>query len=1001
MPGFLRSGISSPVLVGRSQETAALRTALAEARSGAGNVVLIEGQPGIGKSRLLDEVAATCDCIVVEGRCYEEDAAIPLAPLAGMLEAILALPDELATHDLVRARTAGLAVLLPDELQPGAAGLATDPQSNQRQVFEAMMGLLADIAMRRPVLVALEDLHWSGESTLAFVSFLARQVASHHIFVVGTCCLEDATAGLLSLLDQLRRRRLVQEIVLRPLSSADVYDLLRGIFATQQPIRPEFVDTVVRFSEGNPYYVEELLRTLVEYGDLCFDQATGVWERRDIAELRVPPSMREAVMQRAAQVSAPAREVLKIAAVVGKEFDFALLQALTDLDERDLVAALKELATAQLVFEHSADVFTFRHSLTREAVRETLLKREQRILHRLVAETVERTKREPADSLAATLAYHYYEGQNWRKAMTYAAEAGDRALALNATREALIQYNRAIDSAAHLDIEPPLDLLLRSAQVHETAGDFDRANSLLVMALKQALSSADLRGQWQAMLQLGFLWTARDYETSQTWFDRALGLAEDLDEPWALARNLNRIGNVHLNRDRPDRALPYHRRALPIFQELDDLSGQAETLELLAITHYNLADMLAGARFDEESLALARQIGDQRAAIHASIHLLLPARMETEVGPAVDVPRLEDLGQTALKTAREMDWLAGEAQALSLLGDLYGLWGRYDQALPMVHNALSLAVQAGQTAGMSASERVLGSILVDLLALDEAGDRLRRALALAYEAGAHMFGHIAALGLASACIAAGSSAALVEAEELVSAAQNAHPLPHSRYSRQAALVRAELELAQGRPADALHTIDRLLATTNHLELQGLQAVPRLALVRGNALLGLGLSGDAETELQAARRGAVQQSRLPLLWRIEISLGRAHMAQRHKPEASQSFQRALALIDELARSVPDPAIGRQFQQRASSGIPTLPKLTARQTAKQAYGGLTRRERSVAALVAQGKSNREIAGALVISERTVEHHVANILGKLGFTARTQIAVWAVEIGLPSPS
>ena len=998
-----RNWATSRILVGRSHELDQLRAALAVARAGAGSTVLIAGQTGVGKSRLLAELSASCDCLVIEGRCYEEDAAIPLAPLAGMLRSLLALSDDAYVTDLVRARAADLAFLAPGwpHLSQTATSVALlDPQANQRRLFEALTDLLAELAARQPLLLALEDLHWSDESTLEFVGFLARQIASQRILVVGTYCPDEASAPLLKLLNQLRRRQLGQEIVLRPLTAADVSVLLRTIFAEPPAIRPEFIELVYGFSEGNPYYAEELLRTLMEAGDIYFDATNGMWERKNITELRVPRGIQETVQRRAAQVSTPAREALTLAAVSGKEFDFALLQQLTGLDEPALLAALKELVAADLIAETSADAFAFRHSLTRQAIRAMLLGRERQALHRRVGEALERIYAAEIDAHDAELAYHFYEGQLWQQAMVYAARAGDRAMALGATREALVHTSRVLACAAELGQPPPFELVLRSAQLHETVGDFDTANTLLAKALERAHAAGDLRVRWQAMLQLGFLWTSRDYETSQTWFGRALSLAQELDEPLALARTLNRIGNVYLNRDRPDHALAYHQQALTIFEAQDDQHGQAETLELLAVTHYNLADVLAGADFDERSLALAQQIGDQRAAFHASIHLLLPLRMETEVGPPVDPQRLEALGLAALHTAREMGWPGGEAQALSLLGDLYGLLGRYDLALPMLTGGLELATRDQQTAGMAAGERLLASILSDLLALDEARERLARAIVLADEAGARLFGNIAAQTLAAACIADGSQAALHEAATLLAAAKNADHLPQSRFSREAMLTQAELALATGQPAEALRAVDELLASTNHLQAAGLPAVPRLALLRGASLLALGQLTEAEAALQAARIGADQQNRRPLLWRVDVSLGRASLAARRRAEAERYFEQARTVIEALASSVPDQAVGQQFRRGALAKIPKIPAPTARQAAKKIYGGLTAREQSVAALVARGLSNREIGAALVISERTVEHHVANILGKLSFTSRAQIAVWAVEIRLATP-
>ncbi len=983
--------LTSPVLIGRALELDQLQRALAEATEGGGQCVLIAGDAGVGKSRLLAELRTTFDGLVLEGRCYEEDAAFPLTPLAGALRVGEA-------GRLVKAHAGDLVYLLPGLAQAATdlpPGPPADPEVTQRRLFEALANLFFDLAARQPLLLAVEDLHWSDESTLEFVRFLARRLAGHRVLLVGTYRRDEALSPLRTLLAQFNRERLVQEVVLHPLSHEEVDALLRAIFDIPQPIRLEFLDMVFAFSEGNPYYIEELLRALVESGDIY--QADGVWERKPIRELRVPRGVQDATLRRAESLSESARRVLTLAAVAGKQFDFTLLQQLTDMDEPALLGVLKELIAAQLIVETSADEFAFRHSLTREAVHSMLLKRERRDLHQQVAVTLERIYEAALDANAPALAYHFFEAQAWQQAMHYAVRAGERAQALYAPREALAQFTRALNCAGRLGIAPPFDLLFRRAKLHEIVGDFEAANADLVAALEQAQHTASRRDQWQALLGLGFLWTVRDYGRSTMWLERALDVSGELGDPLLQAQTLNRIGNVHLNRDQPDRALPYHQQALRIFEAAGDLRGQVETLELLAVTHYNLADVVEGAACDERSLELARRLDDRSGIFHASIHLLLPLRMDTEVGPPVEIERLAALGEAALRIAREMGWPGGEGQALSLLGELYGLLGHYDRALPYLRAALTLAGQLNQPAGMSAGERMLAWILMDLLAFDEATQRLERAIALAQEAGADLFGHIAALALASTHIALGSRADLQRAAALLEDVSSGDEPPRLRNAREAWLVRAELELAQGDAASALRRVEALISSTQHLDTYGLRGVPRLAKLQGDALLALGRPGAAESALGAAMDGAEAQSRRPLLWRTHISLGKAFLAQRHKADAERQFTSARALIEELAASVPDEPLRQDFRERALAMVPALPALTPRQAAKRAYGGLTERERGVAVLVAQGKSNREIAATLVISERTVERHVANILSKLGFTSRAQIAAWAVEKGL----
>jgi ATP/maltotriose-dependent transcriptional regulator MalT len=190
-------------------------------------------------------------------------------------------------------------------------------------------------------------------------------------------------------------------------------------------------------------------------------------------------------------------------------------------------------------------------------------------------------------------------------------------------------------------------------------------------------------------------------------------------------------------------------------------------------------------------------------------------------------------------------------------------------------------------------------------------------------------------------------------------------------------------------------LDRLIASTLNLSRE--RAIPCIWKSRGEALAALHQTAEAEATFQAARETASARGAIPLLWRIHVALGKLYQAQRRYDDAANAFSMARTIVAELATSIPDERLRDNFVQRANALMPAPAPLTPRRAAKAAFGGLTARECEVAALVGQGKSNREIANDLVISERTVEHHVTNILSKLGLNSRAQVAVWAVEKGL----
>jgi ATP/maltotriose-dependent transcriptional regulator MalT len=354
------------------------------------------------------------------------------------------------------------------------------------------------------------------------------------------------------------------------------------------------------------------------------------------------------------------------------------------------------------------------------------------------------------------------------------------------------------------------------------------------------------------------------------------------------------------------------------------------------------------------------------------------------------------LSEEALQVARGFNWDQGEARALIPGAISLGQAGDYGRALEWINRAKALTEALGHRESFARSQLTRGQILLGLLAVAEARQQFEAGLALAQELGSGFLTLSATAGLARASVLQGD---WVRAKELLDAWLPAE-FPDGRmtiHQRRLWGARAELELAQGNAGSALHIVERLLASTGDLAQRGPHAIPYLSGARAQALAALGHLEDAEAELQGTLPVANRQGQRPMLWRLHANLGKVYRTMGRRPEAEREFASARAIIQDLANTIPEGALRNNFLQSALATIPAPHVPTPRQVAKKEFGGLTAREREIAALIAQGKSNREIADELVISETTAERHVANILSKLAFNSRTQVAVWAVEKGL----
>ncbi len=396
MANLIHQPVVCPILIGRSAEMTALQESIEAAASGQGGVVLLSGEAGIGKSRLVAELQREASALAFQllgGQCFPNDRSCPYAPLLDLLHAFLAplSSSQIATALGPSARV--LLPLLPEQVRhlPELASLpplsSLDPEQEQRRLFAQLSEFFTRAASSRPVLLVVEDLHWSDESTLEFLLFFARRTAASRLLLLLTYREEEVGQSLRSFLAQLDRELLRQDIALVSLSRAHTETMLQTILPGAASLPAGMLDALYGLTEGNPFFLEEVLKTVLMAEELVKVDDGWHWVRA--GTWRIPRNLQDAVELRLARVSADARRVLQLAAVAGRRFDFALLQRITQHDEASLLELMKEVIAAQLVIEESAEQFAFRHALTQQAISGGLLARERRALHGTIARTLE------------------------------------------------------------------------------------------------------------------------------------------------------------------------------------------------------------------------------------------------------------------------------------------------------------------------------------------------------------------------------------------------------------------------------------------------------------------------------------------------------------------------------------------------------------------------------------------------------------------------------------
>jgi DNA-binding CsgD family transcriptional regulator len=988
-----------PTIVGRTTELAALQTILGEVETGHARVVLLSGEAGIGKSRLVAELEADArarEFLVLQGNCFHRDLTSPYAPLIDLVRTSVAHQPLEVREAIFRPFAQEFLPLLPDLVTPPPTPAAvpfSGPEQEQRRLFAALTAFLTKLAAEHPLLLIVEDIHWCDESSLEFLHYLLRHSISLPWLVLLTYRADEQHPALINWLAQQDRERRALEFSLSHLTRSDVDTMLSAMFDLDPLPHRSLLEMLYPLTEGNPFFVEEVLTALRAAGGIFY--AEGTWQSKALENVHIPRSIQAAVQQRSAHLSKAARAILTLAAVAGRRFDVDLLLQVTHQPEDRLLDCLRELLAAQLVVEESADRFAFRHALTREAIYADLLGRERKQLHRSIANTMERLYAPTLEVHLTDLAYHFSEAGIWEKAFEYARRAGEKALSFYAPRAAIDSFTRALTATYRLVLVPPPGLFLARGQAYELLGEFERARADYEVALQGSRSAGESRAEWEALLHLGMLWAGRDYERSGEYYRHAFELARTLDNPSITAHSLNRVGNWHLNVERPQEALAHHQQALRIFQELDDRPGIAETLDLLGMASYLGGDLPRGTEYYRQAVALFQELDDRQGLASSLATLTLRGityQTDTMIPDVAHVSEALPDGELALHIARETEQRAAETYALITLAFCLGPQGDYARGLAYARQGIHLAEEIDHRQWMAAAHCALGTLYRDLLAFPQALQHLERALHLATETCSFHWIHTARGHLASAYVMAGE---LLQAERILQTTPAPTVPAQTLGQRLLWCAHAELALAQSNPSLALQIIKQLAISS--AQRRETRTILRLARLHGETLIALKQTSEAEELLRQAREVARQQGAFSPLWRIHLALGKCYRVQHRYELAEESGVAARELVNQLALNVPEEQLRADFLRHAHDLLSFLPSPSLRRSARRTYDGLTAREREIAVRIARGQSSREIADALVISTRTVETHIGNILSKLGYTARTQIAAWAAQKGL----
>jgi predicted ATPase/DNA-binding winged helix-turn-helix (wHTH) protein len=467
--------------VGRTQAMEALSRGLEDALAGRGRLLLLVGEPGIGKTRTAEEIAVAAEARgmrALYGRSYESAGAPAFWPWTQILRACIA-DSSLRPADGTSVDEY-VAQLLPEMHAGVAAAAAQDslaPEHARFRLFDAVTALLRRAAAVRPLLLVLDDLHWTDKPSLLLLQFLARELRDAHILVVGTY--RDVALGrhhpLAEVLAELAREPVHARVLLRGLTEVESVNYIAAV--ADRPAPAPVVHAVHEMTDGNPFFLGEVVRLLVCEARLERGEAA-------LQGLALPQGLREAIGRRLDALSKECNGLLTVAAVIGREFSLTLLERVIGFDRAAILDLVDEAATARIVARAPQTLasYAFSHALVREALYEEISTPTRVQLHRRVADAIEQSSGADPGARLAEIAHHLFQaapGGDVARAVSYCVRAAQRAARLLAYEESAPHNERALEAAEleALDDERRVELLLELGEMQSCSGERDRSRA--------------------------------------------------------------------------------------------------------------------------------------------------------------------------------------------------------------------------------------------------------------------------------------------------------------------------------------------------------------------------------------------------------------------------------------------------------------------------------------------------------------------------------------------
>ncbi len=997
-------------LIGRAADLSLLSKSLDEAAKGAGHTVFVVGEGGIGKTRLaaaLADRARRKGWQVVSGRAYPVETGVPYAVFSDALLPVMRAMDPSQLSVLTRGGAADFAQMfpsLPATQERSRQSTGADPAEIKARLLWNFSQFLGRLAGKQPLFILLENLQWADASSLELLHFVARQIGAERLFLLATYNdgERDANPVLRTTEQSLARLGVLTVHKLAPLSHSDVEELVGQMFGADKAITGHFTSLLYGWTRGNPFFVEETLKSLIESHTLS--RSDSRWTGWDVDRLQLPATIRDVLKDRIEKLSSSARALASLAAVIGTRAPYETLLRVSGLSEQDAIAALDELLGRRILEETGtvdAIRYDFTHPLLQQVIYTDLGQARARLLHGTVAESLETLYGPGALTHADELALHFARAHSPElapKTVLYCHAAGRAALEKYANREAanyLAIALEILDGDASIQHALRDEILTTLARTRQRLGEYDAAIQLWERAQAAALERGDRRALADIHYRMGLAcyWSGR-LSDALSHYQSGMSAADPASAETVVRLRLAKgialqdLGKLQQAQNEVEAALASaaaggvdndallsraHRALLLMYAWTGPLAlaGEhgkralaharaANQLMLEWTTHWGLA-LLAGVSADAPGVA--EHIAESDRLAEAMQSPLLPLwSAEVAVQYRMGIGEWDAalaLGERTIAEARALNQRVLLPRLYVWTGLIY-LWrGANEKAKEYFDLGWKLAggEQTGSPNGADARPLDIPSIVPAHLGL------------AAYHLATGNPGEAVRIGEAGLEIADGSGYIVWSLQWLLPVVG------------EAALVARDFDRAARHCARMRIDAERL----GH----------RLGLAQADAcdgLLAWFRDGDPERAIPLLRSGAEQLEAVPFppqAARIRRRLAGALLEVGQPEEGRRELKKAHDVLAKLGAA--DELTGTREEMR-ERGVRPPPK-----TMTPGAAGLTGREIEIARMVATRKSNKEIGGALQISARTVSTHLSNIFTKLNVSSRGELADFVRQNGL----